>query len=47
VVDDVPSGAVVVGNPARVVKQVSELTCAPGFFERPYDWPPYSEAPPV
>ncbi|MCE5254472.1 MAG: N-acetyltransferase, partial [Actinomycetia bacterium] len=41
VVHDVPAGAVVVGNPARVVKRVSELTCQPGYFERPYVWPPY------
>jgi acetyltransferase-like isoleucine patch superfamily enzyme len=41
VVDDVPAGAVVVGNPARVVKHVADLTCPPGFFERPYDWEPY------
>lgn len=41
VVDDVPAGAVVVGNPARVVKQVDDLRCLKGFFEKPYDWPPY------
>jgi acetyltransferase-like isoleucine patch superfamily enzyme len=41
VVDDVPAGAVVVGNPARVIKHVADLTCPPGFFERPYAWPPY------
>ena len=35
---DVPPGAVVAGNPARVVKQVSELVCFKGFFERPYIW---------
>lgn len=43
VVDDVPGGMVVVGNPARVVKRVAELTCSAGFFERPYGWAPYSE----
>jgi acetyltransferase-like isoleucine patch superfamily enzyme len=47
VVDDVPPGTVVVGNPARVIKKVSELTCAKDFFERPYDWPPYAEPPGV
>jgi acetyltransferase-like isoleucine patch superfamily enzyme len=46
VVHDVPPGAVVAGNPARVIKQVAELTCPPGFFERPYVWPPY-ESPPA
>jgi hypothetical protein len=41
VVDDVPAGSVVVGNPARVIKLVHELKCPPGFFDRPYLWPPY------
>jgi len=44
VAHDVPPGAVVTGNPARVIKQVADLTCPPGWFERPYTWPPY-EAP--
>ena len=39
---DVPPGAVVAGNPARVIKQVAELTCPPGWFERPNTWPPYA-----
>ncbi len=43
VVDDVPPGVVVFGNPARVVKRVSELICTKDFFERPYNWPPYAE----
>jgi len=42
VVQDVPAGMVVVGNPARVIKGVAELSCPPGFFERPYVWPPYA-----
>lgn len=41
VVKDVPAGAVVVGNPARVIRQVDELVCYPGFYDRPYVWPPY------
>jgi len=41
VVEDVPAGMVVVGSPAHVVKAVADLTCPPGFFERPYSWPPY------
>ena len=45
VVHDVPAAAVVVGNPARVVNKVDALTCPPGYFERPYTWPPY-EGPP-
>jgi len=42
VAGDVPPGAVVAGNPARVIKQVAELTCPPGWFEHPYTWPPYA-----
>jgi len=41
VVHDVPAGAVVAGSPAQVVKRVADLTCPPGWFERPYVWPPY------
>jgi acetyltransferase-like isoleucine patch superfamily enzyme len=41
VVDDVPPMTVVAGNPAQVLKAVADLTCPPGFFERPYVWPPY------
>jgi len=33
---DVPPGAVVAGSPARVVKQVAELTCPYGLLEGPY-----------
>lgn len=33
---DVPAGAVVVGNPARVTKQLDELTCPAGLDHRPY-----------
>jgi len=42
VVADVPPGMVVAGNPAKVIKKVEELTCPPGFFERPYVWEPYT-----
>lgn len=42
VVKDVPPGMVVAGSPARVIKAVSELTCAPGYHERPYLWEPYT-----
>lgn len=42
VVEDVPDGMVVVGNPARVIKAVSELQCSLGRHERPYLWAPYS-----
>lgn len=43
VTKDVPSNSVVVGNPARVIKNINQLTCSKGFFERPYEWPPYKE----
>lgn len=36
---DVPAGAVVVGSPARYVKDVSELACPYGLEEHPYVWP--------
>lgn len=41
VVANVPAGAVVVGNPARIITMVQDLTCSAGYFERPYSWPPY------
>ncbi|HSL95693.1 MAG TPA: acyltransferase [Thermoleophilia bacterium] len=44
VVHDVPPGMVVTGNPATVVKAVADLECPPGYFDRPYDWPPYNES---
>ncbi len=43
VVADIPPGMVAAGNPARVIKKVEELTCPPGFFERPYVWEPYEK----
>ncbi|NOZ30317.1 MAG: transferase [Chloroflexi bacterium] len=36
VVEDVPPYTVVVGNPARVVKRVSELDCPYGLIDHPY-----------
>jgi len=36
VVADVPDGKVVVGNPARVIKDVSELICPYQLIDRPY-----------
>lgn len=35
---DVAAGTVVAGNPAKLIKQVKELVCFKGYFERPYVW---------
>ena len=35
---DVPPGVVVAGSPAAVRKEVRDLVCFAGFFERPYIW---------
>ncbi|TAL59837.1 MAG: N-acetyltransferase [Bacteroidetes bacterium] len=43
VTKDVPENSVVVGNPARVIKRIDELVCLPGFFDKPYKWPPYED----
>lgn len=43
VVENVPAGAVVVGNPAVVIKRVDELACHAGYFRKPYSWPPYCD----
>jgi len=42
VLKDVPADSVVAGHPARVLKQISELTCVKGFLAKPYSWPPYA-----
>jgi hypothetical protein len=33
---DVPAGAVVAGNPARIVKQIQDLTCPFDLIDTPY-----------
>lgn len=38
VAHDIPANMVAAGNPAKVIKHINELTCEPGFFERPYIW---------
>lgn len=40
---DVPAGAVVVGNPAHIIKTVDELVCPAGLAHQPY---PQVERPP-
>lgn len=39
VTKDVPDSTVVVGNPAKVITAVHELTCATGLMDRPYGVP--------
>lgn len=40
VVEDVPAGTVVAGNPARVIKSVGDLSCPYELIDRPYTVPP-------
>jgi len=35
---NVPKNKVVVGNPARVIKEINSLKCWKKFFKRPYIW---------
>lgn len=41
VVRDIPDNSVAVGNPARVIKKIDELTCEEGYFDKPYEWERY------
>lgn len=38
VISDIPDKTVAVGNPARVIKNTSELRCKMNYFDRPYMW---------
>lgn len=38
VVSSIPDNSVAIGNPAKVVKKVSELECELGYFDVPYEW---------
>ena len=38
VTTDIPDDVLAFGNPARVIKSISELTCELGYFEVPYEW---------
>jgi len=35
---DIPNNVLAFGNPARVIKPLSELTCELAYFQRPYEW---------
>lgn len=39
VIKDVPANKVVAGNPAKIIKDVSELKCKFGRIDKPYDTP--------
>jgi acetyltransferase-like isoleucine patch superfamily enzyme len=38
VTDDVPDDVLAFGNPARVIRKMSELTCELEYFNIPYEW---------
>jgi acetyltransferase-like isoleucine patch superfamily enzyme len=38
VTKNIPKNSVVIGSPAKVLKNIRELQCAKGFFKRPYEW---------
>lgn len=38
VTKDIPADSVVAGNPARIIKKVSELKCVKNYFKYPYAW---------
>jgi acetyltransferase-like isoleucine patch superfamily enzyme len=42
IVSDVPEKTVFAGNPAKFIKNIDELKCFMGFFEKPYEWEPYN-----
>jgi acetyltransferase-like isoleucine patch superfamily enzyme len=44
VTESIRDNSVAYGNPATVVKSISDLKCPKGFFEKVYDWPPYTNA---
>jgi len=43
VTKDVPDNMVVAGSPAKIIKSIDHLECYPGFYEKPYTWPPYQK----
>jgi len=39
---NVPDNAVVVGNPAKVIKSLDDIKCFKGYFDKVFSWPPYT-----
>ena len=38
---NIPENKVVMGNPARIIKNVDELKCHKDFYEKPFEWRSY------
>ena len=38
VTSDVPENTVAFGNPAKVQKNISDLSCILGYYDTPYEW---------
>ena len=38
VTTDIPDNVLAFGNPARVVKPITQLSCEVGYFQVPYEW---------
>jgi len=38
VTTDIPDNVLALGNPARVIKPIKQLTCELGYFKVPYEW---------
>ncbi len=38
VTKDIPPGVVAAGNPAKIIKNITEIKCRKAFFKNPYEW---------
>jgi acetyltransferase-like isoleucine patch superfamily enzyme len=38
VTKDIPARVLAVGNPAKAIKKISQLTCLKGFYRKVYEW---------